>query len=304
MQPAGLRGQRRHPHGATLAGPAENERDPGAERLSGVAGRATASRPASQTAPEPLVPFPPPAPARGPGSAGGAMPNAAGRGGITPAGSSLLSCCVPGPRAPAVSAPRTPPISQPPPRAIPARPPPVFRRGPPPAIPARCPHLYPNRPRRPSQLAPHTRDPSTARPTAPSQEPILAPPRPPRGPAPRPLPQALPPGFRLQCPGVLGLESDPGSGAGARRRPHKRPWDPSPGVGGGGLLSPENKTPPPLLADLQRPWPLASPPPTATTLLPARPSRQPQGPLGLQHPQPHSQDSPPLPRMLPSRDLE
>ena len=90
MQPAGLRGQRRHPHGATLAGPAENERDPGAERLSGVAGRATASRPASQTAPEPLVPFPPPAPARGPGSAGGAMPNAAGRGGITPAGSSLL----------------------------------------------------------------------------------------------------------------------------------------------------------------------------------------------------------------------
>ena len=63
MQPEGLRGQSRHPHGATLAGPAENERDPGAERLSGVAGRATASRPASQTAPEPLVRLPPPAPA-------------------------------------------------------------------------------------------------------------------------------------------------------------------------------------------------------------------------------------------------
>lgn len=231
MQPAGLRGQRRHPHGATLAGPAENERDPGAERLSGVAGRATASRPASQTAPEPLVPFPPPAPAPGPGSAGGAMPNAAGRGGITPAGSSLLSCCVPGPRAPAVSAPRTPPISQPPPRAIPARPPPVFRRGPPPAIPARCPHLYPNRPRRPSQLAPHTRDPSTAHRPIPGTHPGPAPP------TSWPRPAAPPPGppswLQASVPGGFGLGVRPRVGGGSPPPATQAPLGSLPRGGGG-----------------------------------------------------------------------
>ena len=97
MQPAGLRGQRRHPHWATLAGPAVNERDPGGRGAvrSDTESRSFAPRLANRAgAPRP-APTPAPAPAPRPQQRRRRVPSAAGRGGIAPAGSSPLSCCSP-----------------------------------------------------------------------------------------------------------------------------------------------------------------------------------------------------------------
>ncbi|CAI9160001.1 unnamed protein product [Rangifer tarandus platyrhynchus] len=100
------------------------ERDPGAEGLSGVTARATASRSALQTAPEPVGPRPPPPPAQRPQQRRRCDAQR-GRQGRRCTGWALA-----------------------PQRLRPPVPAPQLRRHP-------APHLYPSRPHGPSQPGPH-----------------------------------------------------------------------------------------------------------------------------------------------------
>lgn len=289
------------PHWATLAGPV-NEGDPGARGAVRsdaeshsfapcLANRAGAPRPA------PAPPPPRPAAPAGAQAARPALPAGAAshRLGARP---QLLqprlrrpSCLHPAPHLYA-SRPHGP--SQPGPHLYPGVPHPRSLPG--------LPHLYPNRRLRPPQLAPHTRDPCfTHRPAH-----LVAAPLPTRGPAPGP-----PSGLQASVPGAVGLDSDPGSGARAGRRPRRkmespppeRPWD----LSLSGRLRgscPLNIEPAPSAGRPVRPCPLASPPPPATTLLPARPSPQPgKALLGLRRLPAPLPGQHPTPQDAPSRDL-